>query len=113
MRILRDEPALQRKMHWVRGASSETQPELAALHVLRSTSKTSKCPPCQVRPSKGCEDWSRAPVIVGSNPTAPPRILTHVGLQPWPTRAWKVAVAESFQIASRSEFLVRELEPAS
>src|SRR5256885_9299802 len=109
MRILRDEPALQRKMHWVRGASSETQPELAALHVLRSTSKTSKCPPCQVRPAKVAKTGLGHQLSWVQIPPAPPRILTHVGLQPWPTRAWKVAVAESFQIASRSEFLVREL----
>jgi hypothetical protein len=42
MRILWDEPALQRKMRWVRGTPSETQPELTALHVMRSTSKTSR-----------------------------------------------------------------------
>src|SRR5438876_9678095 len=42
MRILRDEPAFQRKMRWLRGTPSETQSQLASLQAQRSPSKTSR-----------------------------------------------------------------------
>ncbi len=39
MRLLRDEPTVQRKMRWLRGAPSETQSQLASLQAQRSASK--------------------------------------------------------------------------
>src|SRR5207245_8890708 len=42
MRILRDNPAVQRKMRWLRGTPSEAQSQLASLQAQRCASKTSR-----------------------------------------------------------------------
>jgi len=62
--------------------------------------------------SSGTSDGA-SPNIVRSNPTRPTTDVPMWACNLGRPALGKVALAESFQIASRSEFLVRELEPAS